>query len=201
MRNAPIPNVIKAAERSGIIVFGTSLLSEKFDAVSVWPDSSPKRPVICYRKGVDGDRLRLSIAHEIGHLVLHQTRDIEPKQAETEAFRFGASLLIPKSQALEAIDSAATLYDFALIKATWGVSIAALIRRAFDLRIIDQIRYRSLMKQLSARGWRKKEPVGIAVEHPTLLPKAIRLAYGSDRPAAIATKTGLAPIAIRDLVA
>ena len=40
----------------------------------------------------------------------------------------------------------------------------------------------------------------VPVEQSTLLLKTLRLVYGSDRPAAIAAQTGLAPIAIRDLI-
>lgn len=78
---------------------------------------------------------------------------------------------------------------------------AALVRRGHDLRIIDTRRYQSLMKQLSARGWRKKEPVNVPAEQPALLPKMLRLAYGTDGPAAVAASTGLSPLAIRDLIA
>ena len=59
-----------------------------------------------------------------------------------------------------------TLESYARLKAKWGVSIQALVRRARDLAIIDYNRYRSLMIQISSRGWRKNEPVHIPVEMP-----------------------------------
>ena len=197
----PIPNLMRAVERSGVVVFGASVNPDKHDAASVWPNFPAGRPVVCYTRGWPGDRQRLSVAHEIGHLVLHQTRTVEPGRAEAEAFRFGAALLIPEDAALDAIEAPATLRSLAWAKSKWGLSIAALIRRGHDLRIIDHHRYRSLMKQLSARGWRKTEPVDVATEHPALLPKALRLVHGTDRPAALAAHTGLAPVAIRDLLA
>ena len=94
-----------------------------------------------------------------------------------------------------------TLRSLAWVKSQWGISISSLIRRGHDLRLIDQQRYQSLMKQLSARGWRKQEPVEVPVERPALLPKTLRLVYGSDRPVAIAADTGLSPVAIRELIA
>ncbi len=168
----PIPNVIRAVERAGVVVFGASVNLDKHDAVSVWPDFPAGRPIVCYARGWSGDRQRFSIAHEIGHIVLHQTRLVEADRAETEASRFGAALLIPPV-ALEAIEAPVTLRRLAWAKAKWGVSIAALIRRCYDLRIIDTDRYASLMKQLSSRGWRKEEPVHVPVEQPALLPKDI----------------------------
>ena len=197
----PIPNLMRAVERSGVVVFGASVNPDKHDAASVWPNFPDGRPVVCYTRGWPGDRQRLSIAHEIGHLVLHQARTVEPDHAEAEAFRFGAALLIPKDAALDAIEAPATLRSLAWAKSKWGLSIAALIRRGHDLRIIEHERYQSLMKQLSARGWGKTEPVNVPSDQPDLLPKTLRLVYGTDRPAAIAAHTGLAPVAIRDLTA
>lgn len=197
----PVPNLMRAIERCGVLVFGASVNLNKHDAASAWPGFPVGRPIVCYARGWPGDRQRLSLAHELGHLVLHQTRTIEPDRAEAEAFRFGAALLIPRDAALEAIEPPVMLRSLAWAKSRWGVSIAALIRRAHDLRIVDGYRYQSLMKQLSARGWRKDEPVYVPVEQPSLLSKALRLVYGSDQPAAVAARTGLARIAIRDLVA
>ncbi len=197
----PVPNLIRAVERSGVVVFGASANFNKHDAASAWPSYPVGRPIICHARGKPGDRQRLSIAHEIGHLVLHQTRTVDNDRAETEAFRFGAALLIPRHAAAEAIETPVTLRTLAWAKSKWGISIQALIRRGYDLRIIDRHRYQSLMKQLSARGWRKEEPVEVPTEEPALLPKTLQLVYGSTKPAVIAGITGISPVAIRDLVA
>ena len=197
----PIPNLVRALERSGIVIFGASVELDKHDAASAWPNFPVGRPIVCYARGRPGDRLRLSIAHEVGHLVLHQLRTTEPDRAEAEAFRFGAALLIPRDAAIETIEPPVTLRSLAWAKSRWGISIAALVRRGKDLRIIDQYRYQSLMKQLSARGWRKEEPVNVPAEQPALLTKTLQLIYGTDRPAALAARTGLAPLAMRDLIA
>jgi Zn-dependent peptidase ImmA (M78 family)/transcriptional regulator with XRE-family HTH domain len=200
-RGDPIPNVTRAAERAGAVVFGDSGEPEAFSAVSAWPRYPAGRPLICFNRNSPGERQRLSIAHEIGHLVLHQMRIVDPKRAEKEAFRFGTALLFPKREVANAIRATSTLRDFGLLKAKWGVSIAALIRRGFDLKILDQNRYRSLMMQLSARGWRKREPVRVPAEEPVLLLRALRLAYGTDRAADVAARIGITPIAAKDLIA
>lgn len=197
----PVPNLVRAVERAGVVVFGASTGLARHDAVSVWPSYPIGRPIVCYARGRPGDRQRLSVAHEIGHLVLHQLRSVEPKRAESEAFRFGAALLVPRDAATESIRPPITLRTLAWAKARWGVSVAALIRRCRDLRIIDEHRYVSLNKQLSARGWRKHEPVTVPPERPALLSQTLRSVRGTDRPTAVSTITGLAPVAARDLVA
>lgn len=184
----PIPNLVRAAERSGVIVSKARENIEGVDAVSFWLT----RPVICLIPNSPGDRQRFSMAHELGHLVLHRRRDVPARQAEREANRFAGALLMPSHEALRAIAPAATLTSLARTKAGWGISIAALIRRGYDLKIFDQYRYRSLMKQLSTRGWRKKEPVIVRRERISLLTKALK----NRRSGAvnIAKASGLPPI-------
>jgi Zn-dependent peptidase ImmA (M78 family) len=82
-----------------------------------------------------------------------------------------------------------------------GVAISALVRRALDLRIIDQDRRTSLAKQISARGWRKVEPVEVRHEESTLFRNIAHVATGTTNPLKLFTHLGLPPLAIRALVA
>lgn len=58
------------------------------------------------------------------------------------------------------------------------VSIQALIMRGAHLGLIDDRRKLSLFKQLSARGWRKSEPVTVHAEQPMLMWKLLAAKYG-----------------------
>ena len=64
------------------------------------------------------------------------------------------------------------------IKANFGISIAAGARRAYDLKLISQAQFRSIQKQLSARQWRKVEPVEVPQEKPVLISKVINAMAG-----------------------
>jgi Zn-dependent peptidase ImmA (M78 family)/DNA-binding XRE family transcriptional regulator len=196
----PVPSIVRSIERSGGIVIGTALPIDKHDAVSFWA-AETGRPVICFSRGFSGDHQRLSVSHELGHIVLHQTRsDIEPKQAEDEAFRFAAALLLPATVALEEIEAPVTLRSLAYVKAKWGLSISALIRRCLDLRIITAERRLSLEKQLSARGWRKEEPVYVPDEQPVIMTKLIEGVVRKSTPGRLHSELGLPPMACRDLM-
>ena len=196
----PIPSVVRAMERAGIMVMGSALPIKAHDAVSYWsPDT--QRPVICFSRGFSGDHQRLSIAHEGGHLVLHHLRSPAPKLAEHEAYRFAAALLLPNTAAYEEIESPVTLRSLAYVKAKWGISIAALIGRSEDLHIISSDKRISLEKQLSARGWRKAEPVHVPDERPTLIGQIIEAATGTARPQSLHLALGLPALACKDLVA
>jgi Zn-dependent peptidase ImmA (M78 family) len=71
-----------------------------------------------------------------------------------------------------------TLTELAKLKAHWGISIQALIMRASHLGIMDEARKGSLFVQLSARGWRKAEPVEVHFEEPILLWTLLTRRYG-----------------------
>jgi Zn-dependent peptidase ImmA (M78 family)/transcriptional regulator with XRE-family HTH domain len=177
--NDPIPNLTRAIERAGVIVVGSAVpIDEKHYGASYWPDHPIGRPIICFGRGMTGDRTRLTIGHELGHLVLHQYGTHEIKIAEAQAFQFGAALLVPAEGLLEFLDGATiTLHILVQVKAHFGISIRALIKRCFDLRLIDFEKRLSMEKQLSARGWRTNEPVEVPTETPRLLAKSIELAY------------------------
>lgn len=195
----PIPNLLRAIERAGIAVIGSAREIERHDAASYWSDIAFGRPLICYSRGVPGDRQRFNLAHEVGHLVLHQAR--APEDAEVEAHRFAGSLLLPREAALAEIPTPVTLRGLVHVKARWGISVAALIKRSLDLRLIDTAKRTSLEKQISARGWRKNEPVNVPEERPTLVAKAIKAGTGLDRPQALSAEFGIPALAVRDLVA
>ena len=196
----PIPSVVRAVERAGVVVMGCALPIKAHDAVSYWsPDGN--RPVICFSRGFSGDHQRLSVSHELGHLDLHHLRGPESRIAEHEAFRFASALLLPNTAAREEIEPPVTLRSLAFVKAKWGISIAALIKRSVDLQIITPDKRVSLENQLSARGWRKDEPVHVPDERPTLINQIVETSLGTSSPQRLHFALGLPALACKDLVA
>lgn len=113
------------------------------------------RPIIVYSATDAGDRQRFTIAHELGHLLLHsalRNDEVDLDQAEKEAHRFAGALLLPRVAAMEAMRPPLTLTTLASIKANFGKSIAMGARRALDLDLITEARFVSLRKQLTSRG-------------------------------------------------
>lgn len=171
----PIPNLTRAVERSGVAVARLPGAIPDHDSYSAWPDFGVGgRPIIVLTGGHPGDRDRFNTAHELGHLVLHsERRGVDHKQAEIEAHRFAGALLLPKPAATQRMPAPITLRVLMGVKATYGISMAAAARRARDLGLISHAHYVSLQKQLSARGWRKEEPVEVPREQPVLIPKIL----------------------------
>jgi Zn-dependent peptidase ImmA (M78 family) len=93
---------------------------------------------------------------------------------EEQADQFASELLMP-AKAIRAELSNLDMPALARLKARWGVSMAALIRRARDLGAISDYRYKELNIELSKAGWRSREPVEVSPERPRLLADVVAL--------------------------
>ncbi len=182
----PIPNLVKAVEQSGVIILTLPATFEHCDAYSLWvsvPSSQPtfetKKPLIALSNDVPGDRLRLSLAHELGHLIMHQSVRSSTIEVEEEAYKFAAELLLPEAAIRQQIIPPVTLTSLSILKPIWGVSIQALIVRAHDLEIITERQYRYLYKQLSTHGWKLDEPIVIPTEKPRAIRQMAEIVYGN----------------------
>lgn len=179
----PILNLTRSMERRGIVVAAVAAVDEGIleghDGASRAADQI-QRPVIAYVSGKSGDRQRFTEAHELGHVVLHGRRpDVGEKIREREAHRFAGALLIPQGAMRDAVSENLALNGYLALKATWGVSIQAIVARAHALGLVSDARRKSLMVQISYKGWRKKEPVDVSPERPLLLRQMLTKEFGS----------------------
>jgi Zn-dependent peptidase ImmA (M78 family)/DNA-binding XRE family transcriptional regulator len=164
--DGPIRSVVAAIERAGGIVFRCPFGTHKVDGISQWPlDCDHVPPVLFVREDCPGDRQRFTLCHEVAHLVMHHLPTEDP---ESEADRFASEFLMPAREIRDELGRL-TLQKAAALKCYWKVSMAALIRRAFDLGKISERQYRYFNIELSRRGYKKCEPVPIPSEEPGLL--------------------------------
>jgi len=171
------------------------------DACSAWAGGDGATPVIVVAATTAGDRRRFSVAHELGHLVLHQVPQGSPHAVKQQADAFAEAFLLPEAAMRQVCVPPITLTTLADLKARWGVSLQALIRRALTLECVTPSQYRSLSAQLGARGWRTREPIAVPVERPRALRQLAELLYGRpiDYPS-LAHATGLTPHFVEDLL-
>jgi Zn-dependent peptidase ImmA (M78 family)/transcriptional regulator with XRE-family HTH domain len=203
----PIPHMTRALERAGIAA--APIVLTEFDTgelgssghhfgVSFWGGIG-EPALIGYFPGPQGDRDRFTMAHELGHLVLHTFRGQSSLDAEREANLFASAFLVPLERVVSDISDRTTLTGYARLKATWGVSMQALIMRAASVGVINDTRKRSLFVQLSQQGWRKNEPVMVGQESPLLLWSLLSRRFG-DRPyIAGADELAIPPIVLRSI--
>jgi len=118
------------------------------------------------RRGLPGDRQRLSLAHELGHLVMQESPDVDGEKA---AFRFGAAFLAPEELVRRDVGATrrkVSLGELILLKSRYGMSIQSLVYRLRDLGIISEGGATALWKQINARGWKQEEPNPLDPERP-----------------------------------
>jgi Zn-dependent peptidase ImmA (M78 family)/DNA-binding XRE family transcriptional regulator len=176
----PVGNLLATLERNGVLVLAIPDLKGR-DAFSLWAGDDRSTPIIAISGGRPGDRLRLTVAHELGHLVLHSQREYTPPSAEDQANEFASEFLMPETAMRRDLVDPLTLTRLATLKPKWRVSIQALIVRAKELEIITERQYRYLYEQIGIQGWKMKEPANLAVEpeKPRSLRQLIELLYGT----------------------
>lgn len=152
--DGPIKNLTGLCERAGILVVVCDFV-ENVDGLTMRLRDVP--PIIFLNRKAPADRMRHSLAHELGHLIMHS---IPTDDMEEEADLFAGELLVPASQLrADLIGGRLTLERLVQLKQYWRVSVASLLYRAGASRLITENQSSYLWRQLSSRGWRKTEPV------------------------------------------
>jgi Zn-dependent peptidase ImmA (M78 family)/transcriptional regulator with XRE-family HTH domain len=190
--NGRVDNMTDVIESAGGIVLHVDFGSDEASAAFLSSLGDPRMWFLVNTRETSGDRVRLSLAHELGHAVLHRYLPVhDESRLEPEAYEFAAALTLPASEFNGVIDESLTLSRARDLKRAYRISIQAIIRAAHERGLISKPRYTSLYKQISARGWRRMEPDPIPVEPPSTWPAALdihktRHGYGVDDLAAIA---------------
>ena len=167
----PIENMVELLEDAGIAImpidFGT-------DAVDGFTLITPRSlPIIFINKAMSGDRQRFTLAHELGHIVMHQ---VPSPDVENEANGFASEFLMPSDEIKSSLRNL-DISKAAALKPYWKVSMGALIFRAANLNTITPNQSRYLWVKMAKNGYKKREPVrlDIEVEKPTLLNELVDL--------------------------
>jgi Zn-dependent peptidase ImmA (M78 family)/transcriptional regulator with XRE-family HTH domain len=199
--DTPIQNLTNDLERGGVIVVTLPVNLRGRDGFSGWAGHPQARPVVNLSTGVPGDRLRWTLAHELGELVLAPA--LPGRVKEKAANQFAAELLLPSEAMRRELVPPVTLLSVAKLKPRWRVSMQSLISRACDLELISERQQRYLYAQLTTRGWRLREPANldVPVERPRGLRKMAELLYGDPVDAArLARDVNLSTRFIRELL-
>ncbi|MDT8912042.1 XRE family transcriptional regulator [Amycolatopsis sp. PS_44_ISF1] len=159
----PVDNLAGLLESAGVRIMRRELGTAAQDAVSTWPAGQP--PLILINRDLTPDRERFTLAHEVGHLAMHE---LPSEDQEKEANEFAGEFLAPASD-LEPLLRGLTVRQFpklAELKMTWKVSMAMLIQRAADLDCISASQFKSFRIRLNQYGWTRYEPGDLPAETP-----------------------------------
>lgn len=149
--------------------------NERFDGISAVATEGGKAraAAVVSRQGLPGERQRLSLAHELGHLVMDVPADVDEEKA---AFRFAGALLAPVEVLHREVGKSRSTIDQAellLLKKSLGMSMQAILYRLRDLQIITEGHYRQWCVVVSRARYRKSEPNPLPPEVPTWLLRTV----------------------------
>lgn len=165
--HGPIPDMIGLLEVHGVVPVEVAGHSDQLDAFSVWVGNRPM--IFLTTDKQSGSRRRFDAAHELGHLIGHRGCPAGDAHLENIANRFASALLLPEVPFRAECPSRLSWPALRTLKRRWGVSLQALVRRAFDLGIYSESTYRRAFVQLGQFGWRNAEPDEPPMERPSLL--------------------------------
>lgn len=168
IRPGPINDLTTLVEKSGVVVVPIDFGTAAVDGLSLFEPADSLPPMIFLSRSMPADRWRLTLAHELAHVILHHHLPIPPSadQMEDEAFEFAGEFLMPVRE-IKGQLARLTMQRLAALKKHWRVSMASLVMRARRLGLVSPRQERGLWVQLSRGG--RAEPVLIDPEHATLL--------------------------------
>ena len=157
--DGPIPSVLRLMERKGIKVLNASL-PDQVIGLSTWADKI--HPLVLIDMGSEKtncERLRFTACHELGHLLL-----TFPDGAKVEQLcnQFASFFLFPRHTFKEEIGGdfreSLALEELIDLRELYGVSIAAQVHEAWDLRLISRQHYdwwyeELIKKNVKEEGW------------------------------------------------
>jgi transcriptional regulator with XRE-family HTH domain len=168
---APIARITDVVSGHGVHVVELEA-PERFDGLSaVARDESgrPEAAAVVSRSGIPGERQRFNLVHELGHLVM---RVFPVAEEEKCAHRFAGAFLAPATTVRQEVGAARSrleLGELLILKARFGMSIQALLRRLLDLGVISDYYYRQWCIRINKQGWRRHEPGELPAEEPLWL--------------------------------
>ncbi|MEG2642166.1 MAG: XRE family transcriptional regulator, partial [Eubacterium sp.] len=183
--NGPILNIIDVMERNGIVMASVFANCDEIDAYSqVQTIGDNLVPIVIL--GSDKEsfyRRNFNAAHELGHILMDDDYTVEEmtsteyREMEKKMNAFAGALLIPKEMYRNDLkgNQITNISLYLELKKKYHVSASALIVRAHQIGAITHGQYQYLMKQMSEKGYRKKEPLDseTPLTEPQYLKKAI----------------------------
>ncbi len=150
-----IPNLAEFLEERGIKVLVIPLPGSVSGlACKVRQRTGRSVPVIVVNAADTGERQRLTIAHELGHVLLDIRGGIDGEKA---AFRFGSAFLIPAEVLWAEVGQhrrAIAVGELVELKKLFGASAQAIAYRCKELGIIGPCVHRGLFEAFARLGWR-----------------------------------------------
>ena len=156
-------NVVELLEDKKIKVVKLDV-AEDFEGLQtcVTYNEGIKIPVVAYnaKKTNKPDRIRLTLLHELAHLIL-KFDDISHAQKEKFCFQFAGAMLLPQTTIKEELGdfrNKLSMNEIGNVKMQYGISMQAIVMRAKDCKIINEHYTKQFFFLFKQMNWRVDEP-------------------------------------------
>lgn len=155
----PIFNIVELLEDKNIKVVKLNV-DDDFDGLQTIVNKTI--PVVAYneRKANKPDRVRFTLLHELGHLLL-VFGNVTEKQKETLCHQFAGAMLLPeetiKAELGNHRNKLSTL-ELGSIKKQYGISMQAIVMRAKACGIINEHYTKQFFFLMKQQNWKVDEP-------------------------------------------
>lgn len=180
-----IQDIMNLLENHGVRFLGLMTDTKDVDAFSFWRGGVP---YVFLNTFTTAERIRMDIAHELGHLLLHSGEGDQPRisvardrEREREAFAFGSAFLMPEETVLAHAPRIPSIENLTEAKKLWGVSISSLAYRMHKIGCISDYQYRIAFMQIGKLGYRTSEPEPMPQERSRLLENILVLMRRKNR--------------------
>jgi Zn-dependent peptidase ImmA (M78 family)/transcriptional regulator with XRE-family HTH domain len=162
----PIGNITSLLENNfvHVIFINSAKCFDGISALAYTNNTQLKAAAVISKNNIPGERQRLNLAHELGHIVLDVANSLDEEKV---AFRFGGAFLAPKETVLNLVGSRREHFqvrELLILKKIFGISIQALLFRLKDLDIISQTSFSNWYRIINKNNWKKSEPMPIKEE-------------------------------------
>lgn len=155
----PIFNALELLEDHNIKVLEVHA-GDAFDGMQTWVNDNIPVIVINRSRLKKGDRVRFTVMHELGHLLLPIGHLPESKK-ETLCHQFAGAMLFPEEAVYMELGKSRhrlMIQELGALKLQYGISIQAIVMRLKDLKVISDRYCSQFFFYLNQMNWKVDEP-------------------------------------------
>ncbi|MEG0334438.1 MAG: XRE family transcriptional regulator [Akkermansia sp.] len=160
MGEDPVVNLLQLMENKGIKIFIYDTDNEAFDGFSAVYSNVAMVVIASWLKN-NLPRMRMTLAHELAHLVLNLPEYLSEKEHEACANVFASAFLMPEAPFAKMFGGKRDkilIHNLLPIKSYFGVSLPAIVMRAHRLNLIGSNLKQRFFIYYNKMGYKKDEP-------------------------------------------
>jgi len=156
-KNGPVGGLIENLENKGFLVYLCDIKNEDFAGMNGTVNG---RPYIILNKNMNPQMMRLTITHELAHLMFEWPDSMSEKELENMANAISGAFLFPHIDIRRelGVRRSAITNDMLDICTEYGISMYMLVMRANMSGVINDYTTKNFVVSANKAGWKRYEP-------------------------------------------